>query len=69
MLAEPGGARWKDPALEAKLKSRLPKSYDLFLDTVFDLQETMEGLKVELGMDHEAFQKGLEVKADEVCTE
>jgi len=69
LLADPGGARWKDPALEAKLKSRLPKSYDLFLDTISDLQETMEGLNVELGVGCEAFQKGLKVEANEVCTE
>lgn len=50
LIAEPGGIKWKDPALEDKLKSRLPKSYEVFLDTIFDIKSTVDGLKEELGV-------------------
>ena len=60
LIAEPGGIRWKDPALELKLKSRLPRSYDLFIDTIHEIQSAVDGLREELGITREAFQKGLD---------
>ena len=66
LIADPGGMKWKDPALEDKLKNRLPKSYDLFLDTINDIKSTVEGLKEELGVSREAFQEGLDPKVDQV---
>ena len=66
LLAEPGGSGWKDPVLEDKLRSRLPKSYDLFLDTINDIHGIMNGLKEELGLSREAFQKGLEPQNEKV---
>lgn len=41
LIAEPGDTKRKDQALEDKLKSRLPKSYDLFVDTIYDIQSTV----------------------------
>lgn len=66
LIAEPGGMKWKDPALEDTLKKRLPKSYDLFLDTINDIKSTVEDLKEELGVSREAFQEGLHPKVDQV---
>lgn len=66
LIAEPGGTKWKDPALEDKVKSRLPKSYDLFIDTIYDIKTTVDDLKEELGVNREAFQKGLDPKGDQV---
>ena len=66
LIAEPGGSKWKNQALEDKLRSRLPKSYDLFLDTIKDIRGTMDGLKDELGVSREAFQKGLEPQDEKV---
>ena len=67
LIAEPGGIKWKDPALEETLKGRLPKSYELFLDTIYDIKATVDGLKDELGVSREAFQEGLNIKTDQVC--
>lgn len=64
LIAEPGGMKWKDPALEDMLKNRLPKSYELFLDTINDIKSTVDGLKEELGVSREAFQEGLDPKVD-----
>ena len=66
LIAEPGGMKWKDSTLEDKLKSRLPKSYDLFLDTIYDIKSTMDDLKEELGLSRDAFQEGLYPEVDRV---
>ena len=67
LMSEPGGLKWRDPALEQKLKDRLPKSYDLFLDTMHDIQATMEGLSEELGLHRTLFQKELGAHQEKVC--
>ena len=66
LIADPGGDKWKDPGLEVKLKDRLPKSYELFLDTISDINATMDGLKDELGIRREGFQQGLTSKSEPV---
>ena len=66
LITDPGGEKWKDPDLELKLKSRLPKSYDLFLDTISEINATMDGLKDELGVRREAFQQGLASRSEPV---
>ena len=66
LIADPGGEEWKDPDLEVKLKGRLPKSYDLFLDTISDINATMDGLKEELGIRRQAFQQGLAANSEPV---
>ena len=50
LIADPGGTPWKDSVLEDKMKSRFPKSYDLFLDTIYDIKYTVDDLKEELGV-------------------
>ena len=67
LIAEPGGTLWKDHALEITLRSRLPKSYDLFLDIIRDIQDIMNGLRAELGLGKVDFQKGLQANVTEVC--
>lgn len=66
LIAEPGGSCWKNPVLEEILKGRLPKSYDLFVDTISDIKVTMEDLKRELGVSREAFQEGLQSGSESV---
>ena len=66
LIADPGGEKWKDPDLEFELKARLPKSYELFLDTISDINLTMDGLKDELGIRRQAFQQGLAAKSEPV---
>ena len=60
LIASPAGTLWKDPAMEDRLKSRLPKSYDLFLDTINDINASMDELKNELGVNRVGFQQGLQ---------
>lgn len=65
LIEDPGGMLWKNPRLEEALQERLPKSYDLYLETVQEINDVMNGLKRELGLDKVHFQKELEVEA--VC--
>ena len=67
LIAEPGGSRWQDHEMEEKLKSRLPRSYDLFLDTIHDIQDTMDKLGEELGVSRIAFQAKLDTSEQKVC--
>ena len=67
LMSEPGGLKWRDPALEQKLIDRLPRSYDLFLDIMHDIQATMEGLQEELGLNRTLFQKELGAHQEKVC--
>ena len=50
LMANPAGDDWEDPELEARLKERLPKSYDLFLDIIGEINTLMEVLKSDLGV-------------------
>jgi hypothetical protein len=56
LMADPAGDAWEDQELEARLKDRLPRSYDLFLDIIGDIHELMESLKKELGIHNVNFQ-------------
>jgi hypothetical protein len=50
LMADPAGNRWENDELEARLRQRLPKSYDLFLDIICDISKLVESLKKELGV-------------------
>lgn len=50
LISEPCGLAWKDPALETRLRARLPKAYDLYLETIEELGEVMKSLQDELGV-------------------
>lgn len=57
LLAEPGGQEWKNPELEQRLKQRLPKSYELYLESMDRIKDVLEQLRHELGIDKIGFQK------------
>ncbi|KAF2262757.1 hypothetical protein CC78DRAFT_519767 [Lojkania enalia] len=56
LMADPAGDAWEDKELETRLTERLPKSYGLFLDIMSDINELMEALKKELGVNNSKFQ-------------
>lgn len=51
LISNPGGDGWGNPDLEERLKGRLPKSYDLYLEYIKEINEVIEKLKEELGVD------------------
>lgn len=56
LIADPGGDRWRDVGLEQGLKERLPRSYDIYLETIGEIKSIMESLKHALGVDGTGFQ-------------
>ena len=56
LMADPAGKDWEDKAMEERLKERLPKSYHVFLDIIDDINQLMEALKAELGVQNKTFQ-------------
>lgn len=65
LIAEPHGPAWANPELEKRLRQRLPKSYDLYLESIERIQDVMIDLKRELGMDKAGFQS--KVSEEDVC--
>jgi hypothetical protein len=53
LLDNPGGNLWKDQAIEKKLKNRLQSSYSGYLQTVNDMEDTVNEFKrrLKLGPD------------------
>ena len=62
LMANPAGDEWEDPELGKRLQERLPKSYNLYLDIIGDINKLMEKLKKELGVGNASFQS----RVDEV---
>jgi hypothetical protein len=60
LMADPAGAGWEDQELETRLKERLPKSYDVFLDIMSDINELVDQLKKELGVHNTRFEASLD---------
>ena len=56
LIANPAGPEWKNPELEVRLKQRLPKSYNLYLESIDHINDVMNELKHELGIDKAGFQ-------------
>jgi hypothetical protein len=50
-LAKPIGETWKDKVWEAKLRKRLPDTYDAVLRTIVEIHGIVQSLKKELGAD------------------
>jgi hypothetical protein len=48
LIADPGGHTWTNTALQERLEGRLHESYQLYQDTITDMNDIMEGLKKEL---------------------
>jgi hypothetical protein len=59
LIADPGGREWANPELEDRLRQRLPKSYDIYLESIDHIKEVMIELKRELGVDKAGFQSRL----------
>ncbi len=59
LIADPGGDKWRDSELEQGLKERLPRSYDIYLEIIGEIQDIMESLKHALGVDLTGFQSKL----------
>lgn len=56
LIAKPGGDGWKDRELEQQLVERLPKSYEIYLEIINEINDVMESLKDELGINKVYFQ-------------
>lgn len=59
LKAQPNSISWKEPTLERRLKARFApsvKAYNLFLDTMSAMEETMKELQDKLGYDRSSFQ-------------
>jgi hypothetical protein len=65
LIADPDGLEWKNPELEARLRQRLPKSYDLYLESIDRIKDVMIELKRELRIDKAGFQS--KIGEDDVC--
>jgi hypothetical protein len=66
LIADPDGPEWKNPELETRLRQRLPKSYDLYLESIDRIKDVMNDLKRELRIDKAGFQS--KVSEDDVCS-
>ncbi|KAF2009486.1 hypothetical protein BU24DRAFT_467859 [Aaosphaeria arxii CBS 175.79] len=55
LMDNPAGEAWEDEELEKRLKQRLPKSYELFLDIMGNINKLIESLKKELGVNDSKF--------------
>jgi hypothetical protein len=50
LMADPAGKHWEDAGLELRLRQRLPKSYDLFLENIGEISGLVDSLKKEIGL-------------------
>jgi hypothetical protein len=50
-LADPQGARWRDPKFDRTMKKRLGTSFDSYFETVKQMEATTERLKERLKLD------------------
>ncbi|CAD6579310.1 MAG: hypothetical protein ASARMPREDX12_009125 [Alectoria sarmentosa] len=50
LLRNPTGPSWRHAELEAKLRRRLPKSYESYRNAIDDMKETMDALQKKLGI-------------------
>lgn len=53
LLENPGGYRWREKSLQARLRGRLGPSFNVFLEAVIDMSETVKVFteKLDLGDD------------------
>ena len=66
LIKQPGGEKWRNPELETRLRQRLPKSYDLYLEIIDRIHDVMKEITRELGVDRPDFQA--KVNEDDVST-
>ena len=51
MLADPGGALWKQPKYDRRLRELLDRSYSSYLNTIQKLFEALQSMRSRLGVD------------------
>ncbi|KAF2705150.1 hypothetical protein K504DRAFT_440106 [Pleomassaria siparia CBS 279.74] len=56
LIADPGGKGWHDMSLQERLQNRLHESYQLYRDTITEMNDIAEELKKELCFDKEDLQ-------------
>ena len=56
LISDPSGPAWAELELEERLRERLPKSYELYLESIEHIKDVMVELKKELGIDKAGFQ-------------
>lgn len=61
LIADPGGQRWTDVALQDRLESRLHESYRLYYETIMEMNSVVQELKEELCFDRENVQDRLKI--------
>lgn len=59
LLSDPGGEAWKDKALQERLVGLLQDSYDLYLQTINEMNETVQQIRRELAIDNVTVQSKL----------
>lgn len=59
LVGDPGGEGWKDEALQGRLEIRLQESYKVYMEIIFEMNETAEELKKELSFDKTVVQEKL----------
>ncbi|KAK4165606.1 hypothetical protein QBC43DRAFT_315519 [Cladorrhinum sp. PSN259] len=57
MLAVPGGDEWNDPAVTHHLQARLRDSFDVFFNTIQDMEKSAAELHKEMAMDPDRLQQ------------
>ncbi|KAH7324281.1 hypothetical protein B0I35DRAFT_475541 [Stachybotrys elegans] len=57
LVNSPGGQDWADEQLQLQLKARLQESFDLYMDNIQRINETVEELRKELSFDKSAVQE------------
>jgi hypothetical protein len=57
MLAVPGGDEWNDPAVTHHLQTRLRDSFDVFFNTIQDMEKSTAELHKEMAMDPDRLQQ------------
>lgn len=55
LIAAPSGPQWKNPELETRLRQRLLKLYNLYLESIDHIKDVINDLKHELGNDRAGF--------------
>jgi len=65
LMNDPAGELWEEKELEDRLKERLPKSYQLFLGIMGDINDLMESMKKELGVHNAQFVAKINEVSDE----
>lgn len=66
LIADPGGPDWKNPELDERLRQRLPKSYDLYLESINRIKDVMDELNDLLCINNTCFQSQLQMSEGEV---